>query len=1005
MHVSSFASPHALRLVGTAGWMLALLLVAAPVHAQNAPTEYVQYRSATGETRMLVATDDADGDGIDNALEVNGFTYDVLTGFAPCPSTDPTVCFFTDALSWTTDQDPYSDYTEATGINMPRGVRPPYNHPLVAARPIITVGLVRYTVTPTNTITDTEGKSISSSWTNETSNQHEVGGSVTVGAELNPFKLASVEVSAHYSYTNTKTESSTRDTTVDVSKATTVTPERAARLKLEVFYLNLGSADAHDVRPSFNVLIGDRRIFTYSANEAEETAALLTARNGNPSPGQSRYPQGTGGIILGDTQGAGEIAITLDELKALEAGAPLSIEVTKIDAEIVRFNEDGTWGCDVRRNCTWPLYEAGMGPVSTVVNVDIGDDSREYHVFAGHPNFDPDLNLREVLSLVMDVEDRADGTYLNGVKFPDDWYLSSPSQALLDAYDASDPLATPMESETQVFLATPGTTPGPTVNLASYSPDLRDILVLPTANGAFPVNKVEAFVFGQAEPIPLVRTQNGAFYRMANTGAMLPSSGGFVEATDAAGFTTRAPITQPAFDRSCADVSSRLNEDDKSATRTYTIFHGGDPETPIDVWCDFSKTVPQTLYFQSINLDTRAFYNVHFADRRNGVLVGQNKQVVTTTDGGMRAFTWHGSRVGLSGSAHDAHMIDSLTIHVVGNAGTNYAVTTDGGATWNSRSISAANLIGLDFLNADTAVAVGSSGTVLLTTDGGKTWNARPAGTSFNLNDVDIVSPTFAVAVGQAGRFSYTTGDLQNWTAKIVTTGTFHSVAFRDEQTGMMVGDGGKIMKTTDGGATWTQQPSTTSESLRRVQFVTDSLALVAGLNGTILRSLDGGETWKPLNDPSGLLNTSAYKINYIGLHAFSENDYYLVGHRVSDGNGAYVTTRSAFGNPRPTNTIIVAAEPIDALPGEAATLVLGQSYPNPVRGQATIRYAVARSSHVTLAVYDLLGRRVATLVDAFQPAGEHEAHVDAADLSSGTYVYRLQSGGQAETRTMVVVR
>ena len=59
----------------------------------------------------------------------------------------------------------------------------------------------------------------------------------------------------------------------------------------------------------------------------------------------------------------------------------------------------------------------------------------------------------------------------------------------------------------------------------------------------------------------------------------------------------------------------------------------------------------------------------------------------------------------------------------------------------------------------------------------------------------------------------------------------------------------------------------------------------------------------------------------------------------------------------------------------------------------------------VTLAVYDVFGRLVATLVDAFKPAGTYEARFVAHGLASGIYFYRFQAGRFGETKTMLLVK
>jgi hypothetical protein len=126
---------------------------------------------------------------------------------------------------------------------------------------------------------------------------------------------------------------------------------------------------------------------------------------------------------------------------------------------------------------------------------------------------------------------------------------------------------------------------------------------------------------------------------------------------------------------------------------------------------------------------------------------------------------------------------------------------------------------------------------------------------------------------------------------------------------------------------------------------------------------------------------------------------------RVKQGDGAAadvqtlsteqpsVTLRSAAG------TVQVGPQP---LPDEFA---LENSYPNPVMGQATINYALPEQSQVTLEVYDVLGRRVATLVNREKEAGEYSVRLDAADLSSGNYFYRMRAGDFTQTRRLVVVR
>jgi hypothetical protein len=81
----------------------------------------------------------------------------------------------------------------------------------------------------------------------------------------------------------------------------------------------------------------------------------------------------------------------------------------------------------------------------------------------------------------------------------------------------------------------------------------------------------------------------------------------------------------------------------------------------------------------------------------------------------------------------------------------------------------------------------------------------------------------------------------------------------------------------------------------------------------------------------------------------------------------------------------------------------LSQNFPNPFNPTTLIRYQIASAGPVRLTVYDILGREVATLVDGIQPQGEHETRFDGGGLSSGVYLYRLQTDRFVQQRKMIL--
>ena len=83
----------------------------------------------------------------------------------------------------------------------------------------------------------------------------------------------------------------------------------------------------------------------------------------------------------------------------------------------------------------------------------------------------------------------------------------------------------------------------------------------------------------------------------------------------------------------------------------------------------------------------------------------------------------------------------------------------------------------------------------------------------------------------------------------------------------------------------------------------------------------------------------------------------------------------------------------------------LSQNYPNPFNPSTTIRFDLAKSTDVTLIVYNSIGQEVARIFEGHQKAGSYEATFDAGKLSSGTYYYRLTTDSFVETKKMVVVK
>ncbi|MBZ0201137.1 MAG: T9SS type A sorting domain-containing protein [Ignavibacteriaceae bacterium] len=99
---------------------------------------------------------------------------------------------------------------------------------------------------------------------------------------------------------------------------------------------------------------------------------------------------------------------------------------------------------------------------------------------------------------------------------------------------------------------------------------------------------------------------------------------------------------------------------------------------------------------------------------------------------------------------------------------------------------------------------------------------------------------------------------------------------------------------------------------------------------------------------------------------------------------------------------VVVSVENNGVVPG---TFNLSQNYPNPFNPSTLIEFAVAERSNVTLKIYDVLGREVATLVNTTKNAGSYKVNFDASKLASGLYVYTLNAGSFTSSKKMMLLK
>jgi hypothetical protein len=87
------------------------------------------------------------------------------------------------------------------------------------------------------------------------------------------------------------------------------------------------------------------------------------------------------------------------------------------------------------------------------------------------------------------------------------------------------------------------------------------------------------------------------------------------------------------------------------------------------------------------------------------------------------------------------------------------------------------------------------------------------------------------------------------------------------------------------------------------------------------------------------------------------------------------------------------------------SSYALSQNYPNPFNPTTTIQFAIPQPGSVTLTIFDVLGREIASLADGFRNAGIYSVTWNATNVASGIYFYRLNAGTFTATKKLILLR
>src|SRR5574338_522560 len=352
--------------------------------------------------------------------------------------------------------------------------------------------------------------------------------------------------------------------------------------------------------------------------------------------------------------------------------------------------------------------------------------------------------------------------------------------------------------------------------------------------------------------------------------------------------------------------------------------------------------------------------NIIYAESQNG---GLGK----STDGG---FSWQYALNGIDGSEptnwSTPIVMDPNSSNILYFGTHSLYRTTNSAASWVKISPQLTDWIPGRRLGTITTIAAAPSNSdvIYLGTDDAHVWVSSNNGT--NWTDISKGLP-------------------ERWVSRVVVDPVnenivyvaFNGLRWRDPQP--------HVFRSSNMGADWVDISSNLPDAPVNA-FAVDNIysnRLYLGNDVGMYVSFDTGQSWQVLGEGLPVLPVGDIKIH--------PTENFLVA-------GTY--GRSMY---KIDLNLVTNAD--DSLPQLINGFTLNQNYPNPFNPATTISWQSSVAGNQTLKVYDITGKEIATLVDEYKPAGNHEINFDASSLSSGVYLYKLIAGKYSETKKMLLIK
>lgn len=367
--------------------------------------------------------------------------------------------------------------------------------------------------------------------------------------------------------------------------------------------------------------------------------------------------------------------------------------------------------------------------------------------------------------------------------------------------------------------------------------------------------------------------------------------------------------------------------------------------------------------------------------------------------------------------------------------------TTNGGSNWIQRTTGDGGYTIVDPVNPNYVYGQYVNGTIHRSNNSGVTYSTiTPSGSSGGLfyNPYEMASGDHnTIVFGRADVWktsnAQTCSSGSGWTqiaATGVIGGNVSAIGISATNTNFIyIGtSNGRILTTVDNGANWSTQTGFPYVTDFAVDNTNDNVCFASfgGTSGTrIMKTINGGVNWT--NVSTGLPNIS---MNSVILRTASPRMLFAgsdfgVFQSTNDG-ASWVSFNSGFPAvsvydlkyKQPMGVILAATHGRGCFTFNLGQMVgidpnavipdnfeLKQNYPNPFNPSTKISFALPKEGSVTLKIYDINGKEIASLINGMMNAGTHQVTWNASGISSGVYFYKIETDGFSDVKKMMLVK